>query len=115
METGILPNVLAVCVCVSSYRPETDITASLHDQVDKLEKHLRYINTLTHLQAALPSLFLSRRLRDQVTVEFSKQQPVSGSDIRIAAFFPSRCFMVLIECLWFLGYWATFILPQFHD
>lgn len=24
------------------YRPETNITASLHDQVDKLEKHLRY-------------------------------------------------------------------------
>lgn len=35
---------LTVCV-LSPYRPDTDVTASLHDQVDKLEKHLRYVNT----------------------------------------------------------------------
>lgn len=29
------------------YRPETGVTASLHDQVDKLEKHLRYSSKLS--------------------------------------------------------------------
>ncbi|XP_035535019.1 neuroblastoma-amplified sequence [Morone saxatilis] len=31
---------------LSSYRPDTDITASLHDKVDKLEKHLSVVEVL---------------------------------------------------------------------
>lgn len=30
-------------VFFSVYRPDTDVTSSLHDRVDKLEKHLRYV------------------------------------------------------------------------
>lgn len=44
----------------SSNRPDTDATASLHDQVDKLEKHLRYIDTTTARQLSrLPHRSLS--------------------------------------------------------
>lgn len=56
------------CVFYHPYRPDTDITASLHDQVDKLEKHLRYVDTLSRLLSAV------------VTPLFSSLPPSSAGD-----------------------------------
>lgn len=75
-----------------SYRPETDITASLHDKVDKLEKHLRYVNTPpSSFYVVIPSfscllLFIQFSHLSRFDLSFQTEASFRLSHMRICCF-----------------------------